>query len=265
MTVKKTYCNEQYVHTMVFDFSEDSLQDLMLNRKKAMTTGANSLQKRTIGSFTEHEAWSVLSQIMQGLTQLYDLKVFYGDVQPNNIMVVDKQSMRVKLFDPKYCLAEKTAYKRKLHEDEYQTPLCPYGLKELMNKNIHPRMAPEKAEVFAVGITMISMLFCEDFNNYYDYRSFTVDFEQLGSKLGKLQAAGYSKELLGLIETALIDEEFKRPNIQRFSQLVLTCPKNTYVTQGAAASNNQTSNTTADISRQSAGIYVLIVLSRTII
>lgn len=241
---------------MVFDFSEDSLQDLMLTRKRNLTSGGNSSQKRSLGFFTEHEAWSVLSQVMQGLTKLYDLQVFYGDVQPNNIMVFDKQSMRVKLFDPKYCLSEKTAYKRKLHEDEYQTPLCPYALKELMNKNIQPRMAPEKSEVFAVGITMIAMLFCEDFNNYYDYRQFTVDFEQLGVKLGKLQAAGYSKELLSLIETALIDEEFKRPNIQRFSQMVLSSPKNTYVTQGLMANPNQTTNTSTDISRHSAGGYV---------
>ena len=252
VTSSKNYCNEKYVHTMVFEFAEESLFDIMLARKKAMTTGVPS-QKRAVGFFTEHEAWAILTQIMQGLTHLADLQLFFGDVQPNNIMMFDKANLRIKLFDPKYCLAEKTAYKRKLHDYDYQTPLCPYGLSELMNKNLHPRMAPDKAEVFAVGITMVSMLLCEDFVNYYDFRTGKIDFDQIGSKLGKLVSAGYSNDLIEIIMSALVEEEFKRPNIQRFSQMVLTNTKNTYVTQGPLASN---STTIGDISRQSAGGYV---------
>ena len=104
------------------------------------------------------------------------------------------------MFDPKYALPEKTAYKRKLHDFSYSTPLCPYGLKELKDRNEHPRMAPDKSEVFAIAVTIISMLFCEDFSQYYDFRSFTIDFEQIGNKLGKLYAAGYSKELMTILE-----------------------------------------------------------------
>lgn len=237
---------------MVFEFSEESLYDVMIARKKTMTTGIPT-NKRSAGFFTEHEAWTILTQIIQGLTHLADFQLFFGDVQPNNIMVFDKSNLRIKLFDPKYCLGERTAYRRKLHDYDNQTPLCPYGMQELKNKVLNPRMAPDKSEIFALGITMVSMLLCEDFVNYYDFRSFTIDFEQIGSKLGKLHSAGYSNELLSIIEAALTDEEFKRPNIQRMAQMVLTSPKNTYITQGPIST---TSTTAGDYSRQSANSYV---------
>jgi len=241
-STSKEFCHEKYLCTAVFEFTEDCLQDVMSARRKSMNTAAQGAPKRAVGYFTEHEAWTVLSQIMQGLSSLNDMQLFFGDVQPNNIMVFNRNTLQIKLFDPKYCLAEKTAYRRKLNNNDCNTPLCPNGLRELRDKNQQPRFAPDKAEVFSIGITMLSMLFCEDFNCYYDYKDYTIDFEQIGSKLGKLAGAGYSKELLTILETMLIEEEYKRPNISRLAQTVLTCPKNTYITIGPSQSNSTSVN-----------------------
>lgn len=91
----KNFCNERFVHTMVFEYAEDCLGDLMKQRR---------MGKKNVTLFTEHEVWTVLSQILQGLNYLYTQGVYFGDMQPNNIIVFDKPSLQVKLFDPKYCV-----------------------------------------------------------------------------------------------------------------------------------------------------------------
>lgn len=230
VVVAKKICNEVVTHSLALEYGEDSLSDIINSRKRSQTSNAGV--KKALSYFNEFEAWAVLTQVVQAISYLNEQQAFYGDVQPGNIMITDKKAMKVKIFDPKYTNLERSAYKRKLNDWAYPVILCPDGVRELYSKNIYPNFSPDKAETFAVGVTMVCMLCCEDFSLYYNYDRATIEFEQLGIRLGRLLTAGYSKELVGIIEQCLNDKEYQRPNIQKLSQLVLGSPKNSYMQGG---------------------------------
>ncbi len=226
--MEKKLCAEFFNHTIAVEFAEDSLSDVMISRRKESGARSNSTLPNY---FNEHEVWAVFSQVVTALNYLYENHLFFGDLQPLYIHVFNRTAMHVKLFDPKYCSTEKTAYKRVLQNFQYKAVLCPIGLKDLQGRRDHPSYGPEKSEVFSLGMTILSMLMCEDFTNLYDMHHFTIDFEQIGNKLSRLRSAGYSEELLGILVDAISFEEGERPNIARLMNMVLSCKRNTYSKQ----------------------------------
>ena len=228
------------------EFSETSLFEVMLSRKKA---GGSQIATTRVGYLSEHEVWAVFTQVITALNFLYENHLFYGDIQPAYIHIFDQKSMKLKLFDPKYCSTEKTGYRRKCTNLNYQTPLCPIGLQDLYVRSSMPSFSPEKSEVFGLGITLLSMMMCEDYIFYYDTMTYKVDFETIGSKLGKLKASGYSDELTSILADMLSSEEGERPNIARLTQLVMKCNKNSWGKQNPSGIGS--SATTVDYSRNS--------------
>ena len=241
--MEKKLCAEFFNHTIAIEFAEDNLSDIMIGRRKE--SGARS-SSTLPNYFSEHEVWAVFTQVVTALNFLYDNHLYFGDLQPLYIHVFNKSSMQVKLFDPKYCSTEKTAYKRVLQNFHYKAILCPTGLKDLQTRRDHPSYGPEKSEVFSVGMTMLSMLMCEDFTNLYDMNHFTIDFEQIGLKLSRLRSAGYSEELLSIVLGALSYEEGERENIARLMHTVMSSKKNSYSKQFPSGFGPGTSHSTRD-------------------
>ena len=145
--------------------------------------------------FNEAEFWFYLRQLMTALMALRNSNIFHGDIQPHNILIMPDKT--IKLFDPKYFLPSKTAYTRKLMDFEYCAPLCPKLVNALRSRKPHPNHSPDKAEVYSIGITFLSMMINEDFNRYYDWQNCVINYPIINQRIERLkelkQDGGFKK------------------------------------------------------------------------
>ena len=64
------------------------------------------------------------------------------------------------------------------------------------------------------GITLLSTLINEDYNNYYNWKSYQIRFDAIRNRLLKLKMEmGYSDKLIKVIERMLDTDEFTRIGI----------------------------------------------------
>ncbi len=76
-----------------------------------------------------------------------------------------------------------------------------------------------------IGITMLSMLMNEDFNKYYDWQNYLIQYDVIKSRLNSLgQKLGYSPKLIALLQSCLEKNEGERASVgQLHEQLKEVC------------------------------------------
>ncbi len=76
----------------------------------------------------------------------------------------------------------------------------------------------EKNDVWALGITLLTCLVNEDYNNYYDWPKFSVNDLIIRSRLMKLTTDfKYSSKLVNLISRMVETDEFSRIGVTEMS------------------------------------------------
>lgn len=205
------WCSKRFTYMMLFEFSETSQVDVMRFKREK----SNS---KNIQYFTEQEFWYYLKQIMAGLMCLRDRGIFHGDIQPHNILIMEDGNL--KLFDPKYFLESKSAYTRKLSDYEYPATLCPKLIEALQMQIPTPPHSPDKAEVYSIGITLLSMMINEDYNIYYDWKNYRVNQNQIFSRIEKLREMKYSQNMINLLHKMLKPDDYDRQDLTDLYQAV---------------------------------------------
>ena len=81
----------------------------------------------------------------------------------------------------------------------------------------------EKNDVWALGVSLLSMLINEDYNRYYNWERCEINFPSIRKRIQILIQMGYSKELVTFVKKMLENEEFLRP---KFSDLLSQVMKN---------------------------------------
>ena len=115
---------------------------------------------------------------------------------------------------------EKSGFLRKYNEMDYHSPLSPEALKSLLFDPGNKSYDKEKNDIWSLGITLLSTFVNEDFNQYYDWKSYKINESVIGSRILKLKNdLGYSDELVGLIQSMLEVDDFKRIGVTRIAQI----------------------------------------------
>ena len=103
---------------------------------------------------------------------------------------------------------------------EYSAPLPPELLEAIKRRDINPLHDPDKSSVWAIGITILSIIINEDFNNYYNWGTNTLRGGILANRLEIVKNLGYSMQLCQLIEFMLTPNPEARPNLDNIGDLI---------------------------------------------
>lgn len=74
---------------------------------------------------------------------------------------------------------------------------------------------------YFLGITLLSALVNEDFNNYYDWKNYQIRYDVIRGRIISLKKELlYSKKFVDILESMLERDEFVRIGVSKLSQIV---------------------------------------------
>jgi len=74
-------------------------------------------------------------------------------------------------------------YYRMMNDPDYKTPLSGSALHCLMDRDMNASFNRQKNDTYAAGITLLSALFNEDYERYYDYNSYRIKQEVIAGRI----------------------------------------------------------------------------------
>ena len=97
----------------------------------------------------------------------------------------------------------------------YLTTLSPELLKcYMIQKIITNNSKVEKSEIFSIAVLVLSTIYGEEFQNYYDYASYKIDYKRLYKRLNRLIKLGFNEELCDLMVLMLNEAPNSRPTFE---------------------------------------------------
>lgn len=205
------WCSQSFKCVLVYEYHHRTLEKLMRHRKAYQ---ANQIK------FQENDFWSIAKDLVLGLKNFSDNKLYHGDIQPGNIFVLDNK--RLKLIDSCFLNDCSSGLQRRQRDYEYYTPLSPqaisgllYGMKRGINYD------KEKNDIWGLGVTILSLLINEDFNVYYDWDKCMINFPLIKKRIQQLNQMNYSRTLVNFVSSMLENDEQLRPKINQLFELVI--------------------------------------------
>lgn len=169
----------------------------------------------------------MLKDITSGMEALKSQRIVHGDIQPSNIFVMDNKTL--KLVDSGFINDGRSGFQRQYQEHDYKTPLGPQAVACLLRGKGMTAFDKEKNDIWATGnnfflmylkgITVLSTIFNENYNSYYDWQSYEINYELLKKRLVSLKKdLGYSTEFVDVMTKILKKDENKRYSIFELSE-----------------------------------------------
>ena len=130
-------------------------------------------------------------------------------------------SGEIKTLDTYLYLGAGNGYTKMIQNKVYKTTLSPELLKCYLAQRFQTaELDQEKSDVFSVAISLLAVTFGENFELYYDYARYKMDFKRLYKRLNRLIKEKYNEVFCDLI-VKMLDESVKsRPDFARVNQLL---------------------------------------------
>lgn len=158
--------------------------------------------------FEEEEIWSMLTDLINSLRNFAQRNLVHGDVQSCNIFVLSDN--KFKIIDSAFLNEFESGYIRRKNDMDYFSPLSPKALISLMNRDKTENYDKLKNDIYAAGMTILSTVFNEDYNKYYDWPNHIVRYDIVKERLVRLLNMGYSKQLVAILSRMLESDENMR-------------------------------------------------------
>jgi hypothetical protein len=143
-------------------------------------------------NFSEKEIYTFINKVLEALIFVQDNGFRNCHLDKNSIVFCRET---VKLMD----LAIATSYPYQALLDKLEPSpgfyVAPEHLRDLKDRNYEPYLSP-KSDIFCLGMLVLELACMEPLDSYYNYRTFTLDYESLIHRVSKIV---YSVELKILI------------------------------------------------------------------
>jgi len=160
--------------------------------------------------FGENDILLVAESLIAALSYFETQNIFHGDVRPANIFV---SRHAYKLSDP-YLKTKKNANALSnaiINEPDTIPLLSPQLLVQVPHQDFEIRCKKNKADVFSLGATLLSLASLSKSEELYDYDYGTFDLDQMKQRLEKVRK-NFSKFTYELIRDMLRLPEDSRPD-----------------------------------------------------
>jgi len=167
--------------------------------------------------FSEAEIWYILDRILQALIELkVTVGIHHGDIQPETVCLNSKGEV---ILDDVGCyIFPSNGYERVLTNFEYQTCSSPEILRAVSRRDSSPVYDKEKADVFSLGMTILSCASNKNFQEFYSNGS--LFYDRIEMSLNKLQKLGYTRILIEVIRDMTQENPFNRPTLQELNMFI---------------------------------------------
>lgn len=189
LKVDSGYCQSFYSYHLVFEYADSSLEKEILNRGKNSINGGG-------GRFNEGEIWYIMHSLTNSLLELRNIGINHGDIQPSTIII--DEAGNVKLLDAMcYDISNNTGLMRMLQGNNHTSPIAP-ELMDIYIKRIPVMYNQEKADIFSLGISILSLCALQDYRyTYYDFPRYAVLTERILNEIQRLGSSGmYSQSMI---------------------------------------------------------------------
>jgi serine/threonine protein kinase len=159
------------------------------------------------GDFKEQEIWYLLLSLLEAKRQAEDNATFLNDVRPKNIFL--NQEGLIKTATPFSWPLSATKYQKSL--DKVATYLAPEEVALLeMGATDFAKVAPT-AEIFSIGLTLLSVGNLEDYEGLYNLETFKLDTAKLGSAISHwITKFNYSEVLRATVINLCAEDPARR-------------------------------------------------------
>jgi serine/threonine protein kinase len=201
-------CFQNFVLNLYFEYSSRSAARIMRELKASHK------------QFPEDQAWIMLNDVTEHIKSLDGIGSFHGDLQPEYIYFTD--GMReARVINPLSYTKFQMGYNILLGESKtnYKTPLSPEYLSFLKAKMFYPQTDNIKADMFSLGIIVLSLLVKVDWDYFYDFQKCSVNMNEIKINLAKVIKQNYSEELFYILDQALKRDPIDRPHINEFLKM----------------------------------------------
>lgn len=201
-------CFQNFVLNLYFEYSNRSLNRIMREIRS------------NFEQFSEDHAWILLNDVTEHIKSLDGIGSFHGDLKPDYIFFSENMK-EVKVINPLSFTKFSMGYNILLGESKtnYMTALSPEYLAFLKAKTFYPQTDNIKADMFSLGLIVLSMLVKVDWEQFYDFQKCSVNLNEIKINLAKIIKMKYSEELFYILDLALKRDPIDRPHINEFLKM----------------------------------------------
>jgi serine/threonine protein kinase len=204
-------CFDNYNITLTFEYYEDSFASIIKSK------GANTLHD-------ENDIWMIINDIVNYLLEMSNYGLTHGDLQPKNILF--NKNRVVKIICPLIYTTYLNAYRLRLANDDYHSTFSPELLQNHQHRNISPDYDPVRSDIFSLGICLLSYIHSEPYENFYDFKNNTINFDKIKFLLSELIRLKYSEELFYFINYCLKQSFYERGTIEMLLKVIASKKQN---------------------------------------
>jgi hypothetical protein len=206
-------CFENYAIFLKFEFYNDNLHSLTKSRGPTAPV-------------PEHEIWQVASAMIDFLIQLNRFGLSHGDLQPKHVLMTSDRQVRILM--PLIYTTYQNAYRLRLANDDYKSTFSPEALNDYNMRNNSPTYDTIRADIFSVGVCLLSYIHGEDYQTYFNFKDNTVYFDKIKDRLSQMIRMKYSEELFFLINLCVKQNAYERGTLDALAKVL----KKRYQTRG---------------------------------
>lgn len=107
-----------------------------------------------------------------------------------------------------------SGYKRMVSNYTYASPISPQLIKPYTSKSLDANYNVEKNDVWAIGVTMISVASVSNFKDFYDLTYGNILTDKINERLTMMEQMGYSSYFVRCMANMLNPNEDYRPSLK---------------------------------------------------
>jgi len=173
--------------------------------------------KMNNAAYTENDVLLLAENLLNALSFLQKNGIAHGDIRPINVFV---QEDRYKLTDPKLEVDKNSDAYLKAVLQKTKTLLSPELLAKVPSEKLqHGDVDKFKADVFSLGMTLLSVATLKDAEDMYNYTNGVIDDQILNERLHQVQHT-YSDFTFRLIESMVRLREQDRPDFVALNNVI---------------------------------------------
>ncbi|CAD8142671.1 unnamed protein product [Paramecium octaurelia] len=176
-----------------------------------------NIRKLNNKPYTEGHIWILLQQIIDPCTYLSERNVVHGDIKPSTLYLDENGCIKI----AECCMLkdEINGYSKMIlsQDKAYLSPILLKQYKELI---VTPTHDPYKSDIYALGLTALSVILMEEVYDCFDYIQGIVLTDKLEQKFNRIKQLGYSQILIEFIKQLLLFDEQERPSWQMLKDFI---------------------------------------------